>query len=387
MSSYNKTILRPQEWTLSHSNFYWLTNHAPVSNPSFFPQYPAYECSWSDLAFVAGWTVIFAVLREVMMRGVFAPFMRYWIQQEERKRLARKGARTNGKKQDAAAVANGHSSTITVANGHGINGAGDELRMRKAANDKSSVNGVPSKSKRMTKRQRLEEKKVTRFAEQGWSLFYYVVYWSLGMWIHINSPCYPFNLDNLWIGYPHTPIPGPVKFYYLSQLAFWLNQIIVLNVEERRKDHYQMMTHHIITTTLMIMSYVNGFTRVGCLVLVLFDLCDILLPLAKMFKYMSLEPLPDITFGLFLLSWLVTRQGLYTLVVRSVIFDTLRLLPFLEDGAPEPAMSIPRWATYSALLTGLAILSLIWLLEIVRIAKDAIMGKPVEDTRSDEDDD
>lgn len=73
-------------------------------------------------------------------------------------------------------------------------------------------------------------------------------------------------------------MPGPVKFYYLSQLAFWFHQVIVLNVEDRRKDHWQMMIHHIITTTLMIMSYANGFTRVGCLVLVLFDLCDILLP-------------------------------------------------------------------------------------------------------------
>lgn len=103
-----------------------------------------------------------------------------------------------------------------------------------------------------------------------------------------------------------------------------------------------------------------------------------------MFKYMSLEPLPDITFVLFLLSWLVTRQVLYPFVVRSVVFDTLVFLPFKEYGAPEPGITRGGWATYSVLLTGLAILSLIWLLEIVRIAKDAVTGKPVEDTRSDE---
>ncbi|KAG8891976.1 sphingosine N-acyltransferase lag1 [Tulasnella sp. 417] len=322
-----------------------------------------------------------------MMRGVLAPFMRYWIRREHQARLARNASRTNGKKQEASHLANGHSTTAFVAfvaNGHKANGVGQELRARKGVIDHGSAQTLQSKSKGLTKRQRLDEKKVTRFAEQGWSFFYYIVYWSFGMWIHVNSPWYPFKLDNLWIGYPHTPIPGPVKFYYLSQLAFWLNQVIVLNLEERRKDYHQMMTHHIITTTLMVMSYVNGFTRVGCLILVLFDLCDILLPLAKMFKYMSLEPLPDITFGLFLLSWLVTRQGLYTFVVRSVVFDTPYLLPFREDGAPEPAITRRRWATYSVLLTGLAILSLIWLLEIARVAKSAVMGKPVEDTRSDE---
>lgn len=93
-----------------------------------------------------------------------------------------------------------------------------------------------------------------------------------------------------------------------------------------------------------------------------------------MFKYMSLEPLPDITFGLFLLSWLVTRQMLYPFVVWAVIYDVPRLVP----------ITWWSWITYSTLLTGLAILSLIWLIEIVRVAKSAVMGKPVEDTRSDE---
>lgn len=313
--------------------------------------------------------------------------MRCWIHREHRARQARNAVRARGNKQEASPLANGHNTTASGANGHVVNGVGQELRARKGVIDHTSAQDFQSKSKGLTKRQKLDEKKVTRFAEQGWSLFYYIVYWSFGMWIHINSPWYPFKLENLWIGYPHTPMPGPVKFYYLSQLAFWFHQVIVLNVEDRRKDHWQMMIHHIITTTLMIMSYANGFTRVGCLVLVLFDLCDILLPLAKMFKYMSLEPLPDITFVLFLLSWLVTRQVLYPFVVRSVVFDTLVFLPFKEYGAPEPGITRGGWATYSVLLTGLAILSLIWLLEIVRIAKDAVTGKPVEDTRSDEEDD
>lgn len=385
MPGYQNTTLK--EEPLGLSKFFWLTNQAPSSNPTFFPQYPAYEPGWLDLAFVAGWTLIFALLREFMMRGVFAPFMRYWIRREHRASQARKASRTRGKKQEASPLTNGHSTTVSVANGHGVNGVGQELRARKGVIEHASGHELQSKSKGPTKRQRLEEKKVTRFAEQGWSFLYYIVYWSFGMWIHVNSPWYPFNLKHLWIGFPHSPIPGPVKFYYLSQLAFWFHQIMVLNLEERRKDHYQMMAHHLITTTLMVMSYANGFHRVGCLVLVLFDLCDILLPLAKMFKYMSLEPLPDITFGLFLFSWIVTRQGLYPFVVRSVIFDTLRYLTLKDYGAPEPGITRGGWATYSILLTGLAILSLIWLLEIVRIAKGAFMGKPVEDTRSDEEDD
>ena len=41
-----------------------------------------------------------------------------------------------------------------------------------------------------------------------------------------------------------------------------------------------MMTHHIITVALMVASYFYNFTRVGCLIMVLMDCCDIWLPVS-----------------------------------------------------------------------------------------------------------
>lgn len=54
--------------------------------------------------------------------------------------------------------------------------------------------------------------------------------------------------------------------------------MLILNAEARRKDHVQMMTHHVITVILMAASYFFNFTRVGCLILLLMDWCDIFLP-------------------------------------------------------------------------------------------------------------
>jgi very-long-chain ceramide synthase len=56
-----------------------------------------------------------------------------------------------------------------------------------------------------------------------------------------------------------------------------MHQIFILNAEARRKDHVQMMTHHIITVILVITSYFTNFTRVGCVIMVLMDWCDVLL--------------------------------------------------------------------------------------------------------------
>lgn len=88
------------------------------------------------------------------------------------------------------------------------------------------------------------------------------------------------NPINVWHGYPHTPLAGPIKFYYLLQNAFYMHQVLILNAEARRKDHWQMMTHHVITVVLMVSSYCYDFTRIGCLIMVLMDLCDIFLPVS-----------------------------------------------------------------------------------------------------------
>jgi len=72
-----------------------------------------------------------------------------------------------------------------------------------------------------------------------------------------------------------------MKGYMLAQLAFWLQQILVINIEERRKDHWQMFAHHIVTIGLIYCSYRYHFTRIGNLILVLMDVVDLFLPVRR----------------------------------------------------------------------------------------------------------
>lgn len=51
----------------------------------------------------------------------------------------------------------------------------------------------------------------------------------------------------------------------------------MINIEERRKDHWQMLSHHFITIGLIVGSYRYHHNAVGNLILVLFDVGDILL--------------------------------------------------------------------------------------------------------------
>lgn len=55
--------------------------------------------------------------------------------------------------------------------------------------------------------------------------------------------------------------------------------------------------------------------------------------LAKMIKYMGGTLSCDIVFGLFMVSWLITRQILFTLVVASTYSDLPYYIPFKWDPA------------------------------------------------------
>lgn len=73
---------------------------------------------------------------------------------------------------------------------------------------------------------------------------------------------------------------GIFKFYILTQLSFWVQQILVIHIEERRKDHYQMFTHHLVTSTLLYSAYIYSFVNVANVVLCIMDIVDYMLPVS-----------------------------------------------------------------------------------------------------------
>ena len=84
---------------------------------------------------------------------------------------------------------------------------------------------------------------------------------------------------------------GLFKWYYLAQFAFWLQQIVVVHIEEKRKDHWQMFTHHIITSVLIFGSYGNYQTKVGNVILCTMDVVDLIFPVSL--EEASLQKRPD----------------------------------------------------------------------------------------------
>lgn len=226
----------------------------------------------------------------------------------------------------------------------------------------------------------------TRFAEQSWSFVYYSISFIFGMALYIHSPYYE-TLDNVFVDWPHTQMSAFMKHYYLIQLAFWFQQIFVLNIEKRRKDHFNMFSHHIITCMLVVGSYYYYFTRMGHLILIIMDSVDIFLALAKMLKYAGRTTLCDVMFVIFLVSWIILRHGFYNVLFYHTWIHSAKLM---GDSKCGPGVVTKRcWNntiidTFLGLLFGLQAITLIWMYLIFKVAYKVVTGKGAEDVRSDD---
>ncbi|KAI7898301.1 TLC domain-containing protein [Cokeromyces recurvatus] len=229
-----------------------------------------------------------------------------------------------------------------------------------------------------------ESCKRQRVAEQGYILIYYLVFGTAGLYIMYHSP-YWFNTAHLWIGYPHM-INKEMKYYYLMQLAFWFQQIYGLHIEKRRKDHYAMLSHHIVTIVLVGASYYCNATRVGNAILCCMDLSDIFLSLAKILKYLGFTNVCNIAFGLFALSWPITRHIFFSCVIWSIVVEPSKYLDLQWDPSNGKYLTLKNIRLFLILLLILNVIMFYWFLMIVKLIIKVIKGTAANDPRSDDED-
>ncbi|TFY74866.1 hypothetical protein EWM64_g9148 [Hericium alpestre] len=313
------------------------------AHPDCFPDASYYDLGYFDLCIMVSCVALLAVLRDSARLAIFEPFASWMLTRDWRIRQGQKQL-TNGH--------TGEKGTMTPP---------EEPQMG------------PAEARRI-------HRSVLRFAEQGWQFMYCAAQWAFGLYIHLNVPF------DVWTGYPHIPLPGPIKAYYILQMSFYCHGVFVLNAEARRKDHWQMMTHHVITIALMVLSYAYNVTRVGCLILVIMDFCDIILPAAKMLRYLGYRTLCDIMFGIFVISWFITRHVLFVWVTIWTYNDLPRVAGLGWDVEKRHYLTRTNWIIFVVLLCLLEVIQSIWSFMIYRVVWRVVMGQGAEDTRSDDED-
>ncbi|KAK3629527.1 Sphingosine N-acyltransferase lag1 [Elasticomyces elasticus] len=264
-----------------------------------------------------------------------------------------------------------------------------------------------------------KKKGKVRFAEQFYIMVYYILYWGWGVLLFVrDTPAGVRTVEglliSLWGGFPRLLLDSGMKLYYLSQFAFWIQQIVVLHIEEKRKDHYQMLTHHIITVILLAGSYSYRQNRAGNAVLVCMDIVDFIFPLAKILKYLSWQKACDAAFALFVITWFLWRHVAYCAICWSIyahvnsvtmpyglystetgaklsddggtnIMDNL-FQPVMHPGARTLSFNANiRWL-FLGLLLALQCITIAWGVMIIRVVVRVLRGEGADDSRSEAED-
>lgn len=163
----------------------------------------------------------------------------------------------------------------------------------------------------------------------------------------------------------------------MISMAFYWSLTFSQCFDNKRKDFWQMFVHHVLTLTLIALSWICNLHRIGSLVLLVHDCADIFLEAAKSLKYANLQKACDIIFGIFTVTWIITRLMLYPRIIYSSSVEAPQILPMY-----------PVYYIFNSLLMALLVLHLIWSYMILQIVIQTIRAGQMEgDVRSSSDSD
>lgn len=229
--------------------------------------------------------------------------------------------------------------------------------------------------------------KRARFAEQLYTALYILVLGPWGLYVMYRSPVWYFNTRGMYAGYPHRALDGGLKAYYLVQAAFWLQQVVVmvLGLEERRKDFREFVAHHIITVALIALSYRFHFTHMGIAVYITHDISDFFLAVSKSLNYLQFKH-QGLPFALCISAWVYLRHYLNLVILYTTLpggeFSTIG--PYNLNWATEQYKSpIANVITFT-LLALLQALNIFWLYCLLRSAYRLVFMGIAKDDRSED---
>ncbi|KAK9813659.1 hypothetical protein WJX73_002155 [Symbiochloris irregularis] len=221
------------------------------------------------------------------------------------------------------------------------------------------------KGKAPTKAQQF---KVYKWKESSWKATAYTCLTLLAFLASYKERFF-YDTRYFWIGCTQFPpcnyiVPRGVRLLYASELAFYLQAVpSLIWWEVRRKDFAENMIHHFATLGLIIYSYQVNFMKVGNMVFLCHDINDVFMESAKMAKYTDAKTAPNVIFGFFTLTWVLSRLVYFPLfVIRSVWSEPIEIVAKVYNINPHPHHEI-----FLFLLSVLFCLHLYWTVLISQI--------------------
>jgi hypothetical protein len=206
----------------------------------------------------------------------------------------------------------------------------------------------------------------SRERQTHWQLVAYIIMFTYGTYImYIENMLDIFIRPTDMYTYPSfNPLHinnRMTRLLFEMEISWYLSSLLCTLVNRHASDFYAMLFHHIITPIEIYYSWTCGMQSAGLAVMVLHDVSDVFLHLAKTLKFMKLNAWTDRVFVIFMLVFFTTRLVLLPLTGLSGI----------QWYHPHHSTSF----CHSALVHGLFVftaLHIYWFTLIVKIAIKAV---------------
>lgn len=161
------------------------------------------------------------------------------------------------------------------------------------------------------------------------------------------------------------------------ELAYYVSGVGMLALwEVSRKDQSVMMLHHFLAIIIMGSCYLCNYTRSCCVAMLIHDINDVIMELAKISNYNNLTTLANALFVLFVLCWVALRMVAYpSIIIQSTLFEIRKVI------GPDP----PCYWVINVPILLLYCIHIYWLYLILEIVWKMVKTGEAEDVREEDD--
>lgn len=266
-----------------------------------------------------------------------------------------------------------------------------------------------------------QRRKLKKLHGQLWLAASHAVSAFFGYAVQRGKPWFalPVGREN-YVGFlsPHPyKVDASLLLYYQYGLGFYISELVYLLIDYdiKRSDFFMFLIHHAVTFFLIVLSHCSYEHRFGVYVLFIHDASDILLTLSKVINYVveaerkrkqkaesdhnnnnikkkKITKTADVRSS-FLYKVIFNSTTLnicFIVFVASFIFLRIICLPALAFASIVASIKIRMctvfyWILVLLLHVVIQGLQLYWLALILKLMFNMIIGKPLKDIRSDDD--
>ena len=174
------------------------------------------------------------------------------------------------------------------------------------------------------------------------------------------------NSSQFWEDWPAQAPTRAMAAFYAAEMGFYAYGLadLLLSREGSRADGRRaLLVHHASSLGLLTASFHYNFLRVGAVICVINDACDIWLEAAKLASYARAETLSAAFYCAFAATWAVLRMAYSPLVVFASVYSEAWTL-VERFGASD--FHVGLWATFNVLLLVLQVQHAFWWYLIIK---------------------